>query len=219
MSQMAHYNYRCEYMRNKNENHYIKIIEFVNNYYYKYDRSPSTREIAESINVSRPTVQRYLKDLKADGIIEYDGHRHIVTDYIRENSSINFNRIPIAGTIPCGDLNEMSEQELEYYFLPKELTGDGEFFLLKAVGNSMIDVGINNDDLVLVKKQLTADSNQIVAVLYETSQTTLKRIYFKKDHIVLHPENKGMKDIVIKGNDREKLRIQGVAIKVIKDIK
>lgn len=206
-------------MKKKNESHYINIIDFVNNYYCKHDRSPSTREIAESINVSRPTVQRYLRDLKEKGIIEYDGHRHIITDYIRENNNMNFNRVPMAGTIPCGDLNETFEQELEYFLIPKALTGNGEFFLLKASGDSMVDVGVNNGDLVLVKKQLTADSNQIVAVLYETDKTTLKRILFKKDHIVLHPENKDMKDIIIQGKDRDKLCIQGLATKVIKDLK
>lgn len=207
------------YMRKKNESHFVNIIDFVNTYYRKYDRSPSTREIAESINLSRPTVQRYLKDLKENGIIEYDGHRHIVTDYIRENRNINFNRVPMAGTIPCGDLNETSDRELEYFLIPKTLTGPGEFFLLKASGVSMIEAGISDGDLVLVRKQSTAVSNQLVAVLYETSQTTLKRIYYEKDRIVLHPENKEMQNIIINGDNQNKLHIQGIATKVIKDLK
>ncbi len=219
MSQTAHYDYGCEHMRLKNKSNYIKIINFVNNYFSKYDRSPSTREIAEHTDISRSTVQRYLSDLKEEGTIEYDGHRHIVTDYIRENSNLNFNRIPMVGSIPCGDFNEISDCELEYFLLPKALTGNGEFFLLKTFGDSMIDVGINNGDFVLIKKQPTAESNQIVAVLYESDKTTLKRIYFKKDRIVLHPENKNMKDIIIKGNQLEKLCIQGIATKVIKNLK
>lgn len=204
-------------MKKKSESKYLNIIEFVNNYYCIYGRSPSTREIAENINVSRATVQRYLKDLKENGTIEYNGHRNIITDYIRAALTSNFNQIPLAGNIPCGELNELVDQELEYFFIPKSLTGNGEFFLLKASGDSMIDAGIDNGDLVLIKKQSTAESNQIVAVLYETSQTTLKRIFFKKNNVVLHAENKGLNDIIIE--NKEDLCIQGVAIKVIKNLK
>lgn len=206
-------------MKKKKPEHYINIVDYVNNYYYKNDRSPSTREIANNINISRATVQRYLNDLKEEGIIEYDGYRRIVTDYIRENSNKNFNRVPIAGTIPCGTFNEIAEEDIEHLLMPKALTGIGEFFFLKASGNSMIEVGINDGDLVLIKRQVTAVSNQIVAVIFENSQTTLKRIFYKENKIVLHPENTEMQDIIIQGDDKEKLQIQGVAIKVIKDIK
>lgn len=78
----------------------------------------------------------------------------------------------------------------------------------------MIDVGINDGDLVLVRQQETADYNDIVVALVE-NEVTLKR--YRPDNekgiIVLHPENKRMKDIVVNS-----CRIQGVAIKVIKDL-
>ena len=206
-------------MRRKNEHHYRTIIDFIDVYYNQHNRSPSTREIAQSINLSRSTVQRYLKSLNENGIIEYNGHRNIVTEYIQTTQSVNFSRVPLAGRIPCGNLNEVSIAEPKCFLLPKALIGQGEFFLLTASGNSMIEAGISDGDLVLIKRQRTAVSNQIVAVLYESDQTTLKRICFEKNHIVLHPDNSEMQDIVIEGKDQHKLYIQGIAIKVIKDLK
>lgn len=206
-------------MKRKNENHYINIIEFVNNYYSNYGRSPSTREIEEGIGVSRSTIQRYLKDLKENGIIEYDGHRNIVTEFISDRYNQKFKSVPIAGSIPCGDFNDAVQLELEHYLLPKSLTGNGEFFLLVASGESMIDAGIDDGDLVLIKEQKTVESGQIAAFLYESDQTTLKRYYNKDNCIILHPENQQMNDIVIKGNKRKDLYVQGVATMVIKKLK
>lgn len=206
-------------MKRKNEDHYINIIEFANNYYSDYGRSPSTREIEKGIGVPRSTIQRYLKDLKETGIIEYDGHRNIVTEFIREGYKQKFNRIPIAGSIPCSDFNDAVQLELEHYFLPKALTGNGEFFLLVASGESMIDAGIDDGDLVLIKEQNTVESGQIAAFLYESDQATLKRYYNKDNCVILHPENQQMNDIVITGNKRKDLYVQGVATMVIKKLK
>ena len=131
----------------------------------------------------------------------------------------NLTNVQMGSSIPCGELNEVVDDELKDIRLPKEITGDGEFFLLKANGNSMIKAGIDNGDLVLIKKQSHEPSNgKIVAFLYDGDQTTLKRYRREKDAIYLCPENDTMQPIVIKGQDRTKLRIQGVAVRVIKEL-
>ncbi len=206
-------------MRVKDTTICAKIIEYVESYYSSAGRSPSTREIAEGISVSRPTVQRYLKDLKNAGAIDYDGHRSILTPHIKNNTLANYLRIPIVGTIPCGGFNDVVETSYEYHCFPKTLVGDGDFFLLIAQGDSMKDAGIENGDLVLVSKSNIADNGQIVAVLYDNDQTTLKRFFQSKDSITLHPENKKYGDIVIKGKDRSKIIIQGVAKMIIKTLR
>ena len=203
-------------MRIKDTTLGTRIIEYVETYYSSAGKSPSTREIAEGISVSRPTVQRYLKDLKNAGAIEYDGHRSILTQHIKDNTFANYMRIPIVGTIPCGDFNDVVDTSYEYHCFPKTLVGDGDFFLLIAKGDSMKDAGIENGDLVLVSMSNVADNGQIVAVLYDNNQTTLKRLFQSKDSITLHPENKMYEDIVIKGKDRNKVIIQGVAKMIIK---
>ena len=67
-------------MRSKNTSHYTTILSFVNKYFDNAGRSPSTREIESATGISRPTVQRYLRELCERGEIEYDGHRGIITD-------------------------------------------------------------------------------------------------------------------------------------------
>ena len=204
-------------MRTKNNSLFDKITEYVDAYFDNNGRSPTTREIESAVKFSRQTVHRYLKVMSEQGEIEYDGHRSIITPHIR--AMLNTTSVQMGNSIPCGELNEAVDDELKDIRLPKEITGDGEFFLLKAKGNSMIKAGIDNGDLVLIKKQSHEPSNgKIVAFLYDGDQTTLKRYRREKDAIYLCPENDTMQPIVIRGEDRAKLRIQGVAISVIKNL-
>jgi len=203
-------------MRSKNEAVFGEIIEFVNRYFEKNGRSPSTREIEGAIGLSHVTVQRYLQVLRERGEIEYDGHRSVVTAFMRE--MLDTNRAQMGNSIPCGALDDVIDQEIEHLRLPKAITGEGEFFLLRARGESMIKAGIDDGDLVLIRKQETAKPGNIVAFLYDNEQTTLKRYKKTDDAIYLCPENDTMQPIVIKGEDRAKLRIQGVAVRVIKEL-
>ena len=203
-------------MRTKDESLFAVIVDYVNDYFEKYGRSPSTREIEKGTQISRPTVQRYLKNMQERGEIEYDGHRGIVTQYMRE--MVETNRIDMGNSIPCGPMDEVADAELEHIRLPIALTGSGEFFLLRARGVSMINAGIDDGDLVLIRKQHTAKPGDIIAFLYDNSLTTLKR-YDPEDGVTyLVPENDAMQPIEIRGTKREKLMIQGVATMVIKEL-
>ena len=203
-------------MRTKDESLFVVIVDYVNDYFEKYGRSPSTREIESGTQISRPTVQRYLKVLQERGEIEYDGHRSIVTQYMRE--MVDTNRVGMGNSIPCGPMDEVADAELEHIRLPITLTGSGEFFLLRARGVSMINAGIDDGDLVLIRKQATAKKGDIIACLYDSSLTTLKRYDPQDDVTYLVPENDTMKPIEIRGTKREKLMIQGVATMVIKSL-
>ena len=204
-------------MRNRDESLFSKIIEFVNKYFEDYGRSPSTREIEQGIGASRPTIQRYLKTMQEQGEIEYDGHRGIITNYMRE--LMDTTRVQMGNSIPCGPLTEVTDAELEHIRLPMALTGNGDFFLLRASGDSMIDAGIDSGDLVLIRKQQTAREGQIVAFLYQNDSTTLKRYHRVSEREVhLIPENNSMKPIVLKGEQLNTLNIQGVATMLIKEL-
>ena len=101
-----------------------------------------------------------------------------------------------------------------YVPLPVALFGQGDFYLLRASGKSMIEAGIDPGDLVVVRKQNTAEEGDIVVALVD-NETTLKRFYRDKKHrcIRLHPENSKMKDIYV-----QDCTIQGVAQNVIKTL-
>ena len=203
-------------MRSKNTAYYSTILSFVNKYFDSVGRSPSTREIEGGTGISRPTVQRYLREMCERGEIEYDGHRGIVTQYMRE--MMDTGRVGMGNSIPCGPMDEVADAELEHIRLPIALTGRGEFFLLRARGMSMINAGIDDGDLVLIRKQHTAKPGDIIAFLYDNSLTTLKR-YDPEDGVTyLVPENDAMQPIEIRGTKREKLMIQGVATMVIKEL-
>ena len=98
--------------------------------------------------------------------------------------------------------------------LPISLFSSGDFYLLRASGDSMIKVGICDGDLVLVRRQNHADDGQIVVALME-DEATLKRYYREPQNrrIRLHPENDSMEDIYV-----DNCAIQGVAVKVIKNL-
>ena len=128
------------------------------------------------------------------------------------------NRAQMGNSIPCGALDDVIDEEIEHLRLPKAITGEGEFFLLRARGESMIKAGIDDGDLVLIRKQESATEGKIVAFLYDNQQTTLKRYKQSEDAIYLCPENDAMKPIIIKGEDRKKLCVQGVAIGIYKKL-
>ena len=204
-------------MRSKNTAHYSTILNFVNRYFDDVGRSPSTRDIESGTGISRPTVQRYLREMCERGEIEYDGHRGIITEYMR-GATEGTSPVLMGNSIPCGMLNEVCDAELESIRMPTALIGSGEFFLLRARGNSMINAGIDDGDLVLIKRCERVREGRIAAFLYDGSETTLKRFKQDKDAIYLIPENDEMEPIVIRGRDRERLIIQGEAIMVMKDL-
>ena len=204
-------------MRSRNAAYYSTILNFVNRYFDDVGRSPSTREIEAATGISRPTVQRYLRELSERGEIDYDGHRGIITDYMR-GASEGTSPVLMGNSIPCGSLNEVCDAELESIRMPTALIGQGDFFLLRARGNSMINAGIDDGDLVLIKRCESVRQGRIAAFLYDGAETTLKRYKQDANAIYLIPENDEMEPIVISGQDRARLIIQGEAVMVLKDL-
>ena len=198
-------------MRTKNPAYFELLIRFIDDYIDNYGRSPSTQEIASGTGLSPATVSRYLSRMREDGIIDYSGHRNIVT---KRNSATETNAVPVLGSVSCGIPKFAEENIEEYVKLPVSLFGKGDFFLLRASGNSMIETGIDSGDLVLVRRQDYAAPGQIVVALME-EEATMKRYYPEPQngYIRLHPENKDMVDIIV-----DSCLIQGVAVHVIKEL-
>ena len=104
----------------------------------------------------------------------------------------------IVGFIACG-IPDDAEEHLEGFFpVPTSLVNDDKVYILYAHGKSMIDAGINENDMVLVRRQEEAHHGDIVVAYVEGEGNTLKRLLYKEDGPVLHPENKKMKDIPTK---------------------
>lgn len=200
-------------MRKKNPELYQAIKTYVERHYEKEGRSPTVREIEAGTGITRPTVQRYLTAMRESGEIEYNGIRGIRTMVMnktdRETASV-----AMVGAVACGTPIYAEENIQEYHRFPVALLGQGNYFMLRAKGESMIDAGISNGDLVLVRQQNTAEPGQIVVALID-DEATLKRFYPEQENhrIRLHPENETMEDIYV-----ENCLVQGVAVKVLKDL-
>ena len=144
------------------------------------------------------------------GLIQYDG-TGIQTLGSRKSRS-GLTKTPLIGSVSCGE-PILEEENIQYYLpLPTQLFGDGELYLLRANGDSMIEAGIDDGDLVVVRRQEKAEEGKIVVALVG-NENTLKRIYYDRNtgETILHPENRTMQDIRVK-----ECMIQGVAIHVIK---
>ena len=116
---------------------------------------------------------------------------------------------PIVGSIACGQPVDAVEQIEESVTLPRAIFGGGDLFILHTHGDSMIDIGIKHGDLVVIRKQNTAENGDIIVAMMN-GETTLKRFYKRNGKVVLHPENKEMKDIIVKDCE-----IQGVLVSCI----
>lgn len=197
-------------MRSKDKTLMAAIEKFVSDYTDSNGISPTMQEVADGVGSSKATVQRYIAQLCDDGILDYSGYRTMTSTKTKAAAI----RVPVLGTIACGIPKFAEENIEEYVRLPVALFGKSNFFILRAYGDSMIEAGIDNGDLVLIRQQNYADEGQIVVALME-DEATLKRFYPepKKHRIRLHPENSRMDDIYV-----DNCEIQGVAVKVLKDL-
>lgn len=199
-------------MRSKSIELMNEIKKYIEEYYLQYRQSPSTTKIAEAVGIARGTAYKYLVEMSERNMIEYDG-QEISTEVTRKYNKEQ-TQTPIVGSVPCGSPQYEEENIEEYVSLSTAIFGKGDFFILRASGQSMIEAGIDDGDLVVVRKQVEANEGDIVVALVD-NQNTLKRYYRDNANkkVILHPENKTMKDIIV-----DDCYIQGVACHIIKKI-
>lgn len=196
-------------MRHKDEDLLNQVTKFVIEYCSEYGRGPSSTVVAERFHLSRAGAFNYLSYLEEQGRLSKDDKNTYISNSLARSSDTT--EVPILGYIPCGPLEEIFEQAEAFIRIPKSLTGNGKYFLLRAHGESMINAGINDGDLVLIEHTRNAEVGKIIVALVD-NQVTLKRLQFdkKKQTYYLHPENDCYDDIYV-----NELAIQGVAKKVI----
>lgn len=197
-------------MRTMKEENYSLILRFIEEYSNARGVSPSIYDIADGTGIPKSTVTRYISALEERGQLRRESRRGLVLGETNEQST----RVPLLGSVACG-IPKLAEENIESYMrLPVALFGKGPFFLLRAWGDSMINAGIDDGDLVLIRAQNTANPGQIVVALVG-DEATLKRYYPEplQRRIRLQPENSEMDPIYVRS-----CVIQGVAVKVLKDL-
>ena len=197
-------------MKTMSSERFAEIKKFISDYIDKYGYSPSLAEIAEETGIAQTSVYRYMNAMVERVELDMPARRCVTPTNVKSQAV----RVPVLGSIACGIPKFAEENIEEYVRLPVSLFGKGNFFILRAYGDSMIETGIEDGDLVLIRQQNYADEGQIVVALID-DEATLKRFYPEpqKHRIRLHPENSHMDDIIV-----DHCEIQGVAVKVLKDL-
>ena len=161
-------------MRSKNPELMEAIKEFVNRYYREHHVSPSTQTISDAIGgVTRNTVHRYLVEMNERGILSYD--RTVKSTEQIAKCRTGYFSAPIVGSIQCGNPETEEEMVEEYVSLPESVFGKGQFYLLRAKGDSMKDAGIDEGDLIVIRIQNEAKIGDLVVALDPNDRNTLKR--------------------------------------------
>lgn len=171
-----------------------KVFEFVTEK-TKSGIPPTIREIAAHMGFSSTgTVRDYLKALKRKGYIRQGKRLARSIEVLKHNLA----RIPILAGIPAGEPN-MVYEDIEGYVELNDLLArkaiQKDVFALRVKGDSMVDAGILNGDIAIIKKQPSANDGDIVAALLENNEATLKRLRLKKDKPFLEPANSSYKPI------------------------
>lgn len=191
--------------------HQKKVLDFIKNFIKKNDYAPSLEEIKKYLGLSSvSTAHHYVKKLQEDGYLlkEYNHPRSIRT--MAEKRTVD---IPLLGTIAAGLPIQTIEIPDETIAVTKDTIGNyGEHYALRVSGNSMIDEGIFDGDIVVIRKQSHADNGQTVVAIIDEDRATLKKLYREKNRFRLQPAN-----LQILPFYRDEVEIRGIVVKIIRN--
>ncbi len=179
------------------------VYKYIKKYVVEHGFPPSTREIGSALGLSSPaTVHTHLKKLEEAGCIKKTNAKFRTIEIIGENEYAKKDeeivKVPLLGKISCGNPIEAINNPDEWFTLPASLIPNRQtVFTLQASGESMINKGIYDGDIVIIQKQNTAHNGDIVVAMTEENEVTLKTFYKEKDHIRLQPENDTMSPIIL----------------------
>jgi repressor LexA len=160
-------------MRTKDQGTLGKILKFVNKYYQENRVAPTISEVAAGVGVARSTTHRYIQELSDRDLLDYG--RGILSAPESAKMKTAYIAAPLVGSIYCGSPEEEEENVEEYVSLPVSLFGKGDFYILRAKGDSMVDAGIAEGDLLVIERNCPASEGDIVVALDQEQQNTLKR--------------------------------------------
>ena len=165
---------------------------------------PTVREIGEEAHLSSPaTIHFHLEKLEEKGYIKKNGSKNRTIEILVPNEYIEKEEkvvdVPLLGKVTAGSPIEAIEMPDEYFSLPTELIGNKkEIFTLKVSGESMINVGIHDQDILIVERKNTAKNGDTVVAMNENNEATVKTFYKENGYFRLQPENDTMEPIILK---------------------
>lgn len=193
-------------MPKKNEDMKNNILNYIAEHTEEFGYPPSVREICVKVGLSSPsTVHGYLARMEKEGLIERDSTKTRAIRISREEAKPDIDKseigneeyieVPVIGNVAAGAPLLAQEQITDVFPLPSRFIRSGQTFMLKVHGDSMVNAGIFDGDLVIVSGKVTASDGEIVVALIEDS-ATVKTFYKEADgRIRLQPENDFMEPI------------------------
>lgn len=180
-----------------------EILQFIKKSIVSNGYPPTVREIGEAIRLSSPaTIHSHLSNLELKGYIKKDEAKNraieilVKNEYIKNNDNVV--EVPLLGTITAGSPIEAIERPNEFFSLPVNLIPlKKEVFTLLVSGDSMINAGIYDDDIVIVQRQNIANNGDIVVAMTDENTVTLKTFYKEHDYFRLQPENDTLEPIIL----------------------
>jgi repressor LexA len=188
-----------------------EILVFIKNSLERRGVAPSTSEICSKFGFkSFGTVARHMKRLEEKGYLRRAGRRNKQgVTLLDQPRALN---VSLVGTVAAGLPIEAVHGHEANFAVPEHLIGPGEHFALKVKGQSMVEDGICDGDVILVRRQSQANNGETVVALVD-NEATVKRFYHdKSDKVELRPANSGMQSIWISGKNLKNLMIQGVVV-------
>ncbi len=187
-----------------------KVLDFVEGYKNKKSYSPSLDEIKNNFKLSSvSTAHHYIKKLRDAGYLTKEDNQPRAIDICMEPLI----QIDLVGNITAGQPIEAIETGREQISIPSiGINKNDIHYALKVQGDSMVEEGILDGDIVVIKKQESADNGQTVVAIIDDNEATLKKIYREENQFRLQPANQSMLPFF-----RKEVEVRGVVIKVIRD--
>ena len=180
-----------------------EILDFIKVYVANHGYPPTVREIAKKLKVNSPaTIHSHLNKLVEKKYIKKDDSKNRAIELLVDNEYLNKNEsivsIPLLGNIKAGLPIEAIENPNDFFDVPSYLIPKNkEVYALNVSGDSMINVGIYDNDIVLIEKQNIARNGDIVVAMNDENEVTLKTFYKEKGYFRLQPENDTMEPIIL----------------------
>lgn len=188
-----------------------RLFNYIKSYIEENGISPSYEEMKKELMVSSlSSVHEYVKILNRKGYVEKNSNSARSIEIKNDNPMIE---ISISGFIAAGqpiEVIDISDAGEKVSIPQKELGKFGDYYALKVQGDSMMDEGIFDGDIVIIKKQSVAENGQTVVAIIDDSHATLKKLYREKNQFRLQPRNQNMLPIY-----RKEVEIRGVVAKII----
>ncbi|MDR1012782.1 MAG: transcriptional repressor LexA [Lactobacillales bacterium] len=186
----------------KQANRQVDILRFIYDTLENKKYPPTVREIGEAVGLSSTsTVHGYLERLEKQGLLYRDSDKPRVLEVTPiglQKLGVQPSEIPLLGKVAAGNPILAVEEIIDFFPIPPHLKREeNPLFMLTIKGDSMINIGIFNKDMIIVRKQSSAKNGDIVVVITDGEEATCKRFYKEKDRFRLQPENDLMEPIIV----------------------